>query len=87
MRRHAGLIALALGMAGCATTRLPDGSRIQRLAPSDAAAIAPVSSPEEPKRLAQLNAQVLADQQAAREREMREETWRRAQRQWAVDLH
>ncbi len=78
-------VTALLLLAGCATT-LPDGSRIERL-PADAAISAPTLSPQEAQRLAQLNAQVLADQNAALAREAREEAWRRAQQQWYLDAY
>lgn len=84
MKRQSIAIGIALALAGCATA-LPDGSRIERL-PATEGAATPTLSPEEAKRLEQLNAQVLAEQRAAREREAADEAWRRAQQQWALDL-
>ncbi|MFN3564435.1 MAG: hypothetical protein ACK4V1_00415, partial [Burkholderiaceae bacterium] len=64
-------------LAGCATAPLPDGSRIERL-PSPEAAAAPTLTQDEARRLAQLNAQILAEQNAARAREEQIEAWRSA---------
>lgn len=82
--RWLALSALLL-LAGCATT-LPDGSRIERL-PAGATTGTPELGPQEAQKLAQLNAQVLAEQDAARAREAREEAWRRAQQQLQLDLY
>lgn len=65
----------ALLLSACATAPLPDGSRILR-APEGSIAPAPALSPEEAKRLAELNARILAEQRAAREREELAEAWR-----------
>lgn len=86
MKRQSLSIGIALALAGCATAPLPDGGRIDRLPAAESAATAPALSPEESQRLAQLNAQILAEQHATREREAAEEAWRRAQQQWAFDL-
>lgn len=81
-------IALMIGawLAGCATTPLPDGSRIERL-PATEVAVPPQLTPEQARELARLNAQILAEQNAAREREERLEAWRRASRRCELDLH
>jgi hypothetical protein len=63
----------ALLLTACATTPLPDGSRIQRLA--EPSAPAPLTA-EEATRLSELNAQILREQNAARVREERFETLR-----------
>lgn len=62
-------IALLSGvlLAGCATTPLPDGSRIQRLPESTAAA--PVLDEQQTRALTELNARILAEQNQARQRE------------------
>lgn len=86
MKWHPGWLALALALTGCATAPLPDGSRIQRLPADEVAAKAPRLSPGEARRLTELNAQILEEQRAAREREAREDAWRRLQQQWALDL-
>jgi hypothetical protein len=71
------LMAAATALiAGCATP-LPDGSKIDRL-PDAALAQPPALSAQEKKRLEQQNAQILAEQDAAREREDRIEAARRA---------
>jgi len=85
MRSKAALICIAL-LAGCTTMPLPDGSKIQRL-PPDAVIAVPKLTPDEAQRLSQLNARILAEQDAARAREAREEARRRAQQQWALDLN
>jgi hypothetical protein len=85
MKRRCLPLLWVVLLAGCATP-LPDGSRIARL-PADAATSAPALSPQEAQKLAQLNAQVLAEQDAARAREAREEAWRRAQQQMYFDLY
>ena len=85
MRLHHLAALLAVALAGCATAPLPDGSKIQRLEPS-AAPAAPVLTGDEARQLAQLNARILAEQNAALQREARERAWRRAQQQWVFDL-
>ena len=70
--RNLGALA-AVALAACAGP-LPDGSRILR----DESAVPPpvVLEPEEAKRLEQQNAQVLAEQDAARAHEARMEALR-----------
>ncbi len=75
--RNPRLATVVLGtlLAGCATAPLPDGSKIQRLAEP----AAPVAlTPEEAGRLAELNAQILREQNEARLFEERLEAWRTA---------
>ncbi len=81
-------IAILVGglLAGCATTPLPDGSRIERL-PSTESAAPPTLTPEQARQMARQNAQILAEQNAARAREEALEAWRRAHRQYDFDLH
>jgi len=68
MNRNAVSAALlAALLAGCATAPLPDGSNIQRL-PESSAAPAPLST-EQAQALTELNARLLAEQDAARNRE------------------
>jgi hypothetical protein len=63
----------ALLLTACATTPLPDGSRIQRLAePAAPTAL----TAEEATRLSELNAHILREQNAARVREERFEALR-----------
>lgn len=56
-------LALALLAAGCATQPLPDGSKVQRLPELDRPA-APLS-PEDARKLAELNARILDEQNRA----------------------
>lgn len=86
MFRNAIAILIGGWLAGCATTPLPDGSRIERLSSPEAAA-PPALTTEQARQMAQQNAQILAEQNAAREREERLEAWRRASRQYDLDLH
>lgn len=86
MSRNALAILIAGLLAGCATSPLPDGSRIERL-PSPEAAAPPTLTPDEARKLAQLNAQILAEQNAARAREEQLDAWRRANQQYHLDLH
>ncbi|MEW5879314.1 MAG: hypothetical protein AB1761_02600 [Pseudomonadota bacterium] len=86
MSRNALAILIAGLLAGCATSPLPDGSRIERL-PSPEAAAPPTLTPDEARKLAQLNAQILAEQNAARAREEQLDAWRRANQQYQLDLH
>lgn len=73
-------------LAACSTTPLPDGSKIQRLTP-DTAIATPALTAEEKQRLTQLNARLLAEQDAAIAREVREEAWRRVQPYGTFDLY
>ncbi|MCX8115092.1 MAG: hypothetical protein N3D71_08485 [Burkholderiaceae bacterium] len=86
MYRNPLTILVAGLLAGCATAPLPDGSRIERL-PSTEAVAPPTLTPDEARKLAQLNAQILAEQNAARAREEQLEAWRRANQQYYFDLH
>ncbi len=61
-------IGCAVLAAGCAITPPPDGSRIQRLPQSATGGAASLTEAQRLK-LDQQNAQILAEQQAARERE------------------
>lgn len=75
MRTSLAATAFVALLAGCATAPLPDGSKIQRLPES----AAPVTlTPEEASRLAELNAQILREQNEARLYEERLEAWRTA---------
>lgn len=85
MFRAAHALMLIGLLAGCATAPLPDGSRIERLPSSEA--VPPQLTPEESRKLARQNAQILAEQNAAREREAQLEAWRRANQQYYLDLH
>lgn len=86
MFRHAIAILIGGLLAGCATTPRPDGSRIERL-PSSEAAGPPTLTPEQARQMAQQNAQILAEQTAARAREDELEAWRRANQQYYFDLY
>jgi hypothetical protein len=86
LRSALAMLAAAL-LAGCATMPLPDGSRIERLPPSEAAGLSPTLTPDQSRELAQQNAQILAEQNAARSRDEQLEAWRRANQQLYLDLH
>lgn len=58
------LLLMSTALAGCATA--PDGSRIQRMPQTE---VAPALTGEEARKLAELNASILADQERARQRE------------------
>ncbi len=68
MHRLVCSIGCATLVAGCVITPLPDGSRIQRLPEAETDNAAALTEAERLK-LDQQNAQVLAEQQVARERE------------------
>ncbi|GAB4481728.1 MAG: hypothetical protein OHK0044_30400 [Burkholderiaceae bacterium] len=86
MYRNAIAIPMAALLAACATAPLPDGSRIERL-PSSETSAPPSLTPEQARQMAQQNAQILAEQNAARQREEQLEAWRRANQQYYLDLH
>lgn len=85
--KHLAILALtpaaAIVLAGCAGS-LPDGNHIDRLSPDRAAAL-PELTPEQRSRLEQLNAQVMAEQNAARARDAQLDAARQAQLQWEMD--
>lgn len=78
------VLAAAFALAGCAGP-LPDGNHIERLSPAQLAAGTPELTPDQRSRLEQLNAQVMAEQNAARARDAQLEAARRAQLQWEMD--
>lgn len=80
MIRSLASVAAALGLAACATTPLPDGSKVSRLpegavsappAPAMAPTAAPAMTLEERRRYDEIDRQVLREQDAARQSEQR----------------
>jgi hypothetical protein len=84
--RSALAIATALLAGGCVVAPLPDGRHIERLGPEELARVSatPVS-PEQTARLQQLDAQILAQQEAAAQAQQWLDAEQRARLQWELE--
>ena len=84
MKSIRGLLACATLVAGCAIRPLPDGSHLERLPAEQLAQAAPPVSPGQREQLRQLDAQVLAQQEQALQREAWLVQAQQARLQWEL---